>query len=122
MAFVCPECFKPGSLQVRLGIELPPDHWSDEISFHIVECALCKFRGIAVCEESRRGALDTEAFHNAVYRVPEDELASLQVAMEQCPDPSNKACPCLGHRSVGKALAMGGRLRGGHWPELRWVE
>ena len=37
---------------VTAMIELPPDEWSDEIEVEIVECSGCKFRGVAVHEES----------------------------------------------------------------------
>jgi len=118
MAVSCPECSTPDSLHVERGMELPPDQWSDEIYFCIVECASCGFRGVAVFEESRRGALDSECMRSAVYRVPAEELSALQAAIEHCPTPKDRTCRCLDHLAVAQAHAQGERLRGGKWQEL----
>ena len=56
MPYTCPQCSKDDSLIVTAMIELLPDEWSDEIEVEIVECSCCRFRGVAVDEESRRGA------------------------------------------------------------------
>jgi len=96
-------------------IELPPDAWSDEIEVEIVECSGCQFRGVAVDEESRRGALDSECTRHVGYRVTEEEFESLRDAIERCPDPANRGCKCPYHRSVAQALAWGEELRGANW-------
>jgi hypothetical protein len=115
MPFTCPECSRPDYLMVTAMIELPPDEWSDEIEVEIVECSGCKFRGVAVDEESRRGALDSECTRHVVYRVTEEEFESLRDAIKRCPDPANRGCKCPHHRSVAQALAWGEELRGANW-------
>jgi hypothetical protein len=96
-------------------MELPPDQWSDEITLQIVACGQCHFRGIAVDEESRRGAMDSYCDRHIGYRITEKELQSLQAAIENCPDPSNIACECRSHCSVKQILAWGDSLSGGNW-------
>lgn len=118
MAIVCSKCSTPDSVQIKRTMELPPDHWSDEISFCIVECSSCNFRWIVVFEESRRVALGTESWRSASYGISQEEMASLEAAMEQCPALEDKSCQCPGHRFVGQAFARGDSLRGGHWPKL----
>ena len=55
MSFACPECLTK-SLKITAKLELPPDSRSDEITVQVVACSRCGFAGVAVYEESRRGA------------------------------------------------------------------
>ena len=64
MAFVCPECHTSESLRITRSLELPPDSRSDEITLQIIRCSSCRFAGVAVYEESRRGRLDDETRHD----------------------------------------------------------
>jgi hypothetical protein len=107
VAFLCPECSAPKSLMIALKIELPPDDRSDEMALQIVECSECGFAGIAVYEESRRGALGTESFHHLGYRVSEDDLNALRRRIKACPNPSNSRCRCSAHRVLGRTDASG---------------
>ncbi len=68
MPFQCPEC-STKTLKITHKLELPPDSRSDEITLQIIECSGCGFGGIAVYEESRRGALDDDSFDHTGYRV-----------------------------------------------------
>ena len=107
MPLVCPECFTPKSLEITFKLELPPDSRSDEIALQIVECSHCGFAGIAVYEESRRGALDSESFEHTGYRIGVDDLNILKEAVKQCPEPENSRCECRVHRTFGRQDASG---------------
>jgi hypothetical protein len=107
MPFVCPECSRGGSLRIALSIELPPDSRSDEITLQIVECSECGFCGLAVYEESRRGALDTESVHHTGYYAAGNQLRSVRRAIRSCPQPRSSKCRCQAHRTLGKTDASG---------------
>ena len=96
MPFLCPECAQP-TLEIASSLELPPDAWWDEITLQLVRCARCGFRGAAVYEESRRGALDSEAVNHYGCRLSEDAFPSFETAMAACPDPRNLSCRCATH-------------------------
>ena len=112
MSFVCPECMTSGSLRITHKIELPPDSAWDEITLQIVGCSQCKFEGVAVYQESRRGALGSEIWHHRGYRMEKEDLAALRAAMEACPAPSNPRCQCRSHLSLGRRSAESGRWAG----------
>jgi hypothetical protein len=114
--FVCPDCSRRGSLKITLSIELPPDSRSDEITLQIVDCSDCGFEGIAVYEESRRGALDSESFSHTGYRLSKSELANLGKAIRSCPDRKNRRCRCPAHRRLSRTDAAG------RWVALRDLE
>ncbi|MBN1873039.1 MAG: hypothetical protein JXA33_02340 [Anaerolineae bacterium] len=104
MTFICPQC-KVGALRITASIELPPDSRSDEITLQIVNCACCKFNGIAVYEESRRGASDT--FHHTGYGLSAQEIKSLHATIKQCPQPKNPDCTCTAHQKLGHKNSYG---------------
>jgi len=114
--FVCPKCSHHGSLKIVLSIELPPDSRSDEITLQIVECSDCRFAGIAVYEESRRGPLDSESFDHTGYYASRDKLRDLGKAIRSCPEPRNPRCQCPAHQTLGKTDASG------RWNALRDLE
>jgi hypothetical protein len=118
MAFTCPDCSTRGSLHITLSLELPPDSRSDEITLQLVGCQRCGFRGVAIYEESRRGALDSEHWDHTGYRVEEEVLASLTRTMEACPDPRNARCSCKAHRTLRNRSPSGRWLmpEGLGWP------
>jgi hypothetical protein len=101
MAFRCPQCAQPGVLEIAASIELPPDSRSDEVTLQVVACQRCGFQGLAVYEESRRGALESETWEHTGYRVEPARLASVVQAIESCPEPDNQACNCMSHRELG---------------------
>ncbi len=107
MPFLCPECSEPKSLGIALKIELPPDSRSDEITLQVVECYRCGFEGIAVYEESRRGALGSESFHHIGYRVSKEDLKALRRTIKACPRPTDWRCRCSAHRVLGRRDASG---------------
>jgi len=111
MAFQCPACRSPGSLQITSSIELPPDSRSDEIALQVVACARCGFRAAAVYEESRRGSLDSEAVDHVGHRVTGEALRSLAARIDACPEPGNPGCGCASHRQLGRTDDAG-RWRG----------
>jgi hypothetical protein len=112
MPFLCPECASAQrSLKIKARIELPPDSRSDEITLQIVVCSRCRFAGIAVYEESRRGALDSESSTHIGYRVSAREVTRLRRMIQRCPEPRNWRCKCPVHQELG-AQDSSGRWNG----------
>jgi len=107
MPFRCPECSGSKTLHITARLELPPDSRSDEITLQVVKCTDCRFAGIAVYEESRRGALDSESIQHTGYRVGADDLKTLQRAIRRCPKPESWGCDCAAHRRFGTHDASG---------------
>ncbi len=107
MPFLCPECSTPNSLEIAFKLELPSDSRSDEIALQIVKCSHCGFAGIAIYEESRRGALDSESFDHTGYHISADDLKTLEEAIKQCPEQTNHRCECPVHRTFGRKDASG---------------
>ena len=108
MPFLCPNCSShQRSLKIKARIELPPDSRSDEITLQIVECSQCRFTGIAVYEESRRGALDSESFTHVGYRVSAQDVRKLRRMIRQCPEPDNRRCGCPVHQELGSRDSSG---------------
>lgn len=113
--FVCPECLMPGALQITRSIQLPSDSRSDDIALQVLVCQGCGFRGLAVYEESRRGALDSEAWEHTGYRAAAATVARLTTWIGQCPNPNDPDCACAVH-------ALLGTTSGGRWQGLRIME
>jgi len=88
-------------------MELPADSRSDDISLQVVECLGCGFSALAVYQESRRGALDSEAWEHTCYRVHAQDLQRLLDAIKSCPEPNNPACTCSAHQQLGRQDALG---------------
>jgi len=109
MAFACPRCCSEDSLAIVIGIELPPDSRSDEISLQILRCSKCGFRGLAVYEESRRGALNSDAWEHTGYQVDESVVNTITELINNCPDRSHSGCPCESHQILGQ------REQNGRW-------
>lgn len=108
MSFFCPQCQSShNTLEIQCSIELPSDIRSDEIALQIVACSRCSFTGIAIYEESRRGAMDSESFTHTGYRVDEKIVQELTNTLEQCPRPSNPQCNCTAHQKLGKKDSTG---------------
>ncbi|MGD2078998.1 MAG: hypothetical protein PVH18_11485 [Chloroflexota bacterium] len=99
-SFACPEC-KANSLYIIHAITLPPDSRSDDIILQIVACRRCKFRGVAIYEESRRGGLDSESWDHRGYRIDAEEVDLLRQLIKACPETGNQRCTCLSHRLLG---------------------
>ena len=106
MPFLCPTCSEK-SLKTTSKIELPPDSRSDEIALQIVACSQCRFAGIAVYEESRRGALGSESFDHTGYRVSAEDLAALRKTIGRCRYPRNPRCRCSAHRELSSRDGSG---------------
>ena len=115
MSFICPAC-STKRLSIALSLELPPDSRSDEITLQIVECAQCGFAGVAVYEESRRGALDSESVDHYGFRVSASDLRTLKKTMKRCSQPRNSRCVCRAHRTLGRTDAAG------RWNGLRDID
>jgi hypothetical protein len=107
MAFLCPACDAAGSLQITRRLELPPDSRSDEITLQIVRCRRCDFEGIAIYEESRRGAIGGEAVDHRGYTMDQADLKALKKQMRQCPKPGSSRCDCAAHQALGRTDKSG---------------
>ena len=116
MAFACPKCSIDDSLVIVIGIELAPDSRSDEIVIQVLQCGRCGFRGLAVYEESRRGALDSEAWEHTGYQVEEDVVNTIAGLIDNCPDRNNNDCSCESHRMLGQ------RDQNGRWNGIEKYE
>ena len=102
MPFTCPNCHSSDhSLEIVTSIELPPDSLYDEITLQILECSCCLFSGLAIHQESRRGALDSEFTIHRGYRIKKDELINLKSMIQECPEPTNTHCKCKAHSMLG---------------------
>ncbi len=117
MPFICPECSQPGALRIIHSLELPPDSAWDEITLQIVQCSRCEFSALAIYQESRRGALDSEIWNHIGYRLDREALATLKAAMKRCPAPKNSRCQCATHRSLGRRAPDTGR-----WEEVNGLD
>jgi hypothetical protein len=100
MAFQCPECSLP-SLRITHALELPPDSRSDEISLQIIACSHCKFKGVAVYEESRRGSFDSDSFHHRGFYLAKEAFERVHKSFSRCPTPKNARCQCASHKKLG---------------------
>ena len=107
MPFECPRCSQIDSLAIVESIELPSDVRSDDIALQILECEACGFRGLAVYEESRRGALESEAWEHTGYWASKALVASVHAAILCCPDPVHSDCQCPSHRKFGQVDDQG---------------
>jgi hypothetical protein len=107
MSFQCPDCKNRKTLQIIERIELPPDSRSDEITLQIVRCQRCQFEAVAIYEESRRGALDSESFDHYGYTIGQDELKALKGLIRRCSDPKNRRCRCESHSALKRKDASG---------------
>jgi hypothetical protein len=116
MAFRCPECSMGNSLNILKSIELPADSRSDEITVQIIACRSCRFRGLAVYEESRRGVLDRESIDHRGYKVDAKTLAQYTQMIRRCPSPRDPECGCETHR----AFSM--RDGRGRWVGLQGID
>jgi hypothetical protein len=107
MPFRCPQCHKARSLTIASALELPPDSRSDEITLQIVVCTACPFEGLAVYEESRRGAWGTESVDHRGYYASPDDLDTLRRFIRACPTPSDPRCDCATHHTLGTRNPQG---------------
>ena len=110
MGFQCPECNNK-TLEIIKGIELPPDARSDEITLQVIRCGGCNLEGIAIYEESRRGALDSETIDHYGYTLDGKELKSIISLIKRCPEPSNSRCACDSHQELSRKDAFGRWIR-----------
>lgn len=107
MPFTCPECHTQSALRITHRLELPPDARSDDITLQVVRCSQCRFEGLAVYEESRRGALDSESYSHTGYEVGKAQLSALKKAIGRCPKTRDPRCTCTVHEEYGRRDAHG---------------
>jgi hypothetical protein len=93
---------------------MPPDARSDEIALQIVKCQRCHFEAVAIYEESRRGALDSEEFDHYGCALDQKELKELKALIKQCPEPKNRRCSCDTHLKLDRKDASGRWIRPGY--------
>jgi hypothetical protein len=107
MAFSCPECASPASLVITSGLELAPDANWDEISVQILRCANCGFCGVALYQESRRGAFGDSLVVHQGYAVALQNFRILEQAIAACPSPGDHHCECRSHALIEQVYASG---------------
>jgi hypothetical protein len=107
MPFRCPQCLTVDTLGITHSIDLPPDRRRDEISLQVVACSACKFRALAVYEESRGSELAREEWAHIGYRVSPDAVESVILAITSCSQPHNPHCRCAAHTSLGEKNPYG---------------
>jgi hypothetical protein len=107
MSFVCPNCGFQKALRVVESITLPPDSRSDDIILQIVRCDLCRFRGAAVYQESRRGNPDSESWDHVGYELDDEDVNRLSSTISQCPAKKDKDCRCRSHKTLGQRNEYG---------------
>ncbi len=113
MSFQCPSCSNKKSLKIIESIELPPDSRSDEISLQVVRCSSCNYLGLAVYEESSRGALGSETVDHYGYLADQKISKSVQSMIKRCPKPRNARCKCTVHQELNNRDKSGRWLRPG---------
>ena len=101
MYFSCPECGRPGCLEIASVLELPADARSDEIQVQTLRCRSCGLLAAGVYEESRRGGLDDESIDHRGFRLEPEAWRRLAGTVASCPRPRDKHCPCPAHRELG---------------------
>jgi hypothetical protein len=105
--FLCPLCDN-AALDISCAIELPPELTSgDELTLQVVSCGWCSFRGAAICEDSRRGSLQSEFWRHYCFAAPPESLDNLSRLIESCPKPSKRRCSCAGHLTIGRRDDLG---------------
>jgi hypothetical protein len=107
MPFECPRCNDLQSMEIVTSIQLPKGRCMNEITLQIVECGLCKFSGLAVYEEGRRGAVDTRAWRHTGYQLEISELRIIKKVIMACPNRMNPSCECPAHLIFGACDAHG---------------
>ncbi len=105
--FLCPACGARGSLRIMRSLELPPDGLFDEIALQLLECLTCRFLGVAVYAESRRGALDSESWDHTGYTISREAWRELDDLLARCPAPDRDDCACSAHRRLSQFDAAG---------------
>ena len=118
MGFMCPKCNNK-TLEIIYRIELPSDARSDEITLQVIRCVGCNFEGIAIYEESRRGALDSETIDHYGYTLDSQELKSIKSLIKRCPEPSNPRCACDSHEKLNERNGFGRWVRPGFTSEQK---
>lgn len=95
--FLCPKC-EQGTLTIGECLEISPDGRWDELTLQLISCP-CGFSGVAIYEESRRGALDSESWNHTGYEYEGTE--SLKAQIKACPTPREHRCDCPSHEALG---------------------
>ena len=108
--FVCPQCGANGVKVVR-SMNLPASERSDDIILQITQCNSCSFQGLALYEESRRGAMGSESWEHTGFWVLEPVIEKVEEIFSRCPDVQDKRCPCAAHKEAVEAV-----VRGKKWP------
>jgi len=107
MGFSCPDCRFPARFEIASSLELPPDTNWDEISMQIVRCANCGFCGVALYQESRRGAFGKSLIVHQGYAVALQNIGILEQAIATCPSPGDHHCECRSHALIQQVYASG---------------
>jgi len=108
--FVCPRCGAKG-LKIVKSMDLPPDRRSDDVILQITECHSCSFKGLALYEESRRGAMGGESFEHTGFWPSDEALTKVEAIFSFCSYLRDKRCGCEGHKRAVLATSCGKKWR-----------
>ena len=107
MAFECPSCKDTSSLAIHRRVEVRPPAPSSETSVQLVECKLCRFRALALYQESRAGSLESESVSHRGYPLSGPGFESLNEIIKDCPDRLNRRCRCPSHVKLDEFASSG---------------
>lgn len=113
MPFICPACAAP-TLGISATLAVPGDDTWDEITLQVLACGRCGLRALAVYRESRRGALDSEAYWHDGYHVSPADVDRVAADLTLCPRSADEACACAVHRRLGAQ-------RAGRWVDVAGI-
>ena len=116
MSFQCPQCANLKTLRIINSIELAPDARSDEISLQVLRCRDCDYEGLAVYEESSRGAFGSESVDHYGYHADKKTIREIQSEINRCTKPRDARCNCRSHQKLNKRDVSGRWLRPGFEP------
>ncbi len=104
MNLICPWC-GDRALKIEKSLELGYDARNDEYSLQAVYCPVCGMGGVAIYEESRRGAEDS--WYHYCHHMKKEDYELFLKQLSQCPDPKNDKCNCSVHTHFNQKEANG---------------
>lgn len=98
----CPYCHKPDSIDQIARFELPGREVFSDRSAHLMQCKQCSQVFMSVYEESRAGALDSEAWDLYHYYLPQNIQQDMLINATLCPNPTQWDCNCPIHQMINQ--------------------
>ncbi|KKW42924.1 MAG: hypothetical protein UY92_C0002G0041 [Candidatus Magasanikbacteria bacterium GW2011_GWA2_56_11] len=82
--FWCPHCETSRSLRILQSVDIGAAGNFDEVAIQSIECDRCGKRGMAIYEESRRGALDDESVAHTGYWLDRETAVHIGLLLSAC--------------------------------------